>query len=61
MWGVIYSNRQCNEQERLMQHKMHLQRIVDSKPAIKIKEPKKPSFLFRRAKKEAIEHGNVLL
>jgi hypothetical protein len=47
MWGMIYTNRRCNEYEKFYQHKSHLERIVNTKPAIKISEPKKPAFLFK--------------
>jgi hypothetical protein len=60
MWGLIYSNRKCNEYERFMQHKYHLQRIADIKPAIKLKEPKKPGFLFRNNKKEKEDKSNLI-
>ena len=52
MWSSLYSNRKCNEYEREYQHKSHLERIVNSKSVLVVNEPKKPSFLFRKAKNE---------
>jgi hypothetical protein len=44
---MLYSNRRCNEYEKFYQHKSHLERIVNTKSAIKLSQPKKPAFLFR--------------
>jgi hypothetical protein len=61
MWGLIYSNRKCNEKERIMQHKNHLQRIVEIKPAVKINSPNKPYFLFKSDKIDKDGRGNLIL
>ncbi len=45
---MLYSNRKCNEFDRFQQHKLHLERIVSTKPAVKLETPKKPGFLFRK-------------
>lgn len=57
MWSLLYANRKCNDHEQFIQHKMHLERITNIKSSVKVKEPKKPSFLFRKAKKEQMERG----
>lgn len=58
MWNLNVNNRKCNEHERTRDHKMHLERIVMCKTAIKIKPPMKPSFLAFKAKKQKMEEGN---
>jgi len=55
MWNTHYSNRRCNEIEKIREHKMHLERLVTAKPILDVKEPHKPMFLVQRAKKEATE------
>jgi hypothetical protein len=60
MWSLLSSNRKCQEQERFSQHKAHLERIVSIKPCISNKEPKKPGFLFRKAKKEQAEEEKLI-
>ena len=40
---------------------MHLERLVTTKPGIDAKEPKKPSFLMFKAKKEKMEQGRLKL
>ncbi len=57
MWGAIYNNRKCNDHERFMQHKSHIQRIFGSKSTLDNKQPKKPNFLFRITKKEEEQQG----
>lgn len=54
-----YSNRLCNEYNRIREHKNHLERIVTIKPVIDIKEPSKPSFLIFKAKKEKMEQEKM--
>jgi hypothetical protein len=61
MWNLSYGNRKCNEYERIREHRMHLERIVTVKPSIDYKEPKKPTFLAERAKKEKMEEGKSYL
>lgn len=58
MWSLVYSNRKCNEYERTREHVQHLQRLVNMRPVIDVKKPKKPKFLFERAKKEQMEAEN---
>jgi hypothetical protein len=55
MWTTHYSNRRCNEIEKIKEHKMHLERLVTVKTMLDIKEPKKPGFLVFKAKKEKME------
>ena len=55
MWNFQFSNRRCNEIEKIKEHKMHLERLVTAKPILDVKEPHKPGFLVHRSKKEAIE------
>jgi hypothetical protein len=58
MWNTHYSNRRCNELEKIKEHKMHLERIVTVKTMLDMKEPKKPRFLVERSKKEKMEEEN---
>ena len=55
MWNLHYSNRKCNEIEKIKDHKRHLERIVTVKPMLDVKAPVKPGFLTKRSKKEATE------
>ncbi len=55
MWNTHYSNRRCNEIEKIREHKMHLERLVTTKSALDVKEPLKPAFLVHKAKKEKME------
>lgn len=55
MWNTHYSNRKCNEIEKIKEHKMHLERIVTVKTTLDMKQPKKPRFLVERSKKEKCE------
>jgi len=51
MWHLNYANRKCNEFEKQREHMQHLERITNAKSAVDKKEPKKPSFLFRKGNK----------
>lgn len=55
MWNTHYSNKRCNEIEKVKEHKMHLERLVTVKTMLDINEPVKPSFLIHKAKKKALE------
>ncbi len=59
MWNRSYSNRKCNELERIREHRMHLERIVTVRSSLDLKEPYKPKFLSERLKKEKIEEGRI--
>ena len=56
MWNTYYSNRKCNEIEKIKDHKRHLERIITVKPMLDVKEPMKPRFLTLNAKKEAVDY-----
>lgn len=57
MWNMNYSNRKCNELEKIRDHRLHLERLVTAKTNIDQAEPIKPSFLIFKAKKERMEQG----
>jgi hypothetical protein len=59
MWGLVHTNRKCNEHDKFFDHQMHLERIASAKPAIQINEPKKLPFLKLRLKKFQMEEGIV--
>lgn len=59
MWHLQINNRKCNEFEKIRSHKMFLEKIYSIKPSIDIKEPKKPSFLIFKAKKEVMAQGKL--
>jgi hypothetical protein len=57
MWNTSYSNRKCNEIERIKDHRMHLERIVTVRSSLDTTEPYKPKFLGERLKKEKMDEG----
>jgi hypothetical protein len=60
MWNMSFSNRICNEHNKIREHKLHLERIITTKPVIDVKEPIKPSFLQFKAKKEKMEQERFM-
>jgi len=64
MWNLTFSNRRCNEYDKIKvkfitliwnkEHKLHLERVITIKPRIILKEPLIPSFLLNKSKKEKV-------
>jgi hypothetical protein len=61
MWNKAYSNRKCNELERIKDHRMHLERIITIRSSLDIAEPHQPKFLKERLKKEKMDEGSFCL
>ena len=55
MWNIIYSNSNCNNWNRLKEHKGHLERLVYIKKSIDNKMPKQPKFLKEKVCKKELQ------
>lgn len=55
MWNIIYTNTTCNNFNRLMEHRGHLERIALAKKMIDTKTPNQPKFFKEGACKKAMK------
>jgi hypothetical protein len=61
MWNLAYANRKCNALDKFVDHKLFLERIASSKPALKISSPQVFPFLKIKAKKINLEEGKSMI